>query len=354
MINRPAKNIVSNVGRFLFVLILFISIFSSFGSKLSAVDYPKLVNRSLTIDDVSPGITTDYTISFQLPYVDIVGSMRLTICANGNDIDLPCSEPVGDFSSAVLTSQTSIAGYSISSQSANEILLTRTPANAGTFQATYVLSGVVNPVAAEDALYVRIQIYPSGDGTGTLNFGSSVVSAITNPIVITSIVPPILFFCAALSIDMWCQNTNGNQINYGTLSSVTGNNANSQFGVATNATGGYVVTINGSTMTSGTRTIAALNAPNSFTTGVPQFGLNLRANTLPAIGADPVGLGIGTVDADYNTPDLYQYIDGDLIASAVTGTLFDIFTVTYIVNVPPDQAAGVYTTTIAYICTAAF
>ncbi len=346
-------NIVSQAGRFLIALIFILSLSMAYIRSVQAADYPKLSTRSLTIGDVTPGAITDYRLSWQYPAATTIGSVRLLMCTNG-EIDDVCVSPNGDMSSAILTSQSGITGFSINSQSANEILLTRGPAAASTVQSTYDFSTVTNPTGLPQKFFIRILTYPSGDGTGVFNHASSVVNTTTRPIVITTEVPPILFFCAGISIDLWCENVIGNQIDYGDLSAINGDYGISQFGVATNAPGGYAVTINGNTMTSGTRIIPELNTPTAFTTGTPQFGLNLRANTLPAAGQDPNGLGISTASTGYDTPDVYQFNDGDVVATAVTGTLFDIFTATYIVNVPANQASGVYNTTIAYICTAAF
>jgi hypothetical protein len=353
MINRPVKNIVSTSGRFLIGLSVLLFVWTQIIGLSFAADYPKLNNRSLSIGDATPGATTQYALSWAYPSATTIGSIRFLLCDSAV-IEDPCVAPSGDFSTATLFSQAGITGFSINSQTANEILLTRAPAAASTVQSSYVFNSITNPIGLPDKFFVRILTYPTGDGSGGFNHASSVVNSTTAPIQINTEVPPILYFCAALTIDLYCQNISGNQLNYGTLSPATGNYATSQFGTATNAVGGYVVTINGNTMTSGFRTISATTTPTAFTTGVGQFGLNLRANTSPAIGQDPTGLGISTVDPDYDTPDAFQFINGDTVAAAVTGTLFDIFTVTYIVNVPPDQAAGVYSTTIAYICTAAF
>lgn len=353
MINRPAKNIASITGRFLVALVLLIVISLSYLAQTQAADYPKLNNRSLSLGDTSPGVATDYTLSWQYPAPTTIGSIRLEVCTDGF-IDNPCVNPSADLSAATLINQTGITGFSILSQSSDEIILTRAPAAAGTGQSTYVFDSVINPASLQARFYIRISTYPTANASGPFNHFSSVGSATAEPIVINTEVPPILYFCAALTIDTWCDNVNGNHIDYGDLSAVTGDAAISQFGVATNAVGGYVVTVNGDTMTAGNRSIAPLAVPTANTPGVPQFGMNLRANTDPPNGLDVSGVGIGTVATDYNTPDVYQYNDGDIVASAVTGTLFNIFTVTYIVNVPPDQPAGVYNTTLAYICTAAF
>lgn len=324
-------------------------------AQAQAFDYPKLVNRSLDIHTSQPGATTDYDISWRYPSNTNVRSIRMILCANPYVLETCTDIPAGDLSGATLASQTgAVTGFTISSQTTNEILLTRAASAAGTGQSTYVFEDVVNPTGLHASFFIQIFTYPTPDGSGVPNHVSSVASATAEPIVINTVVPPILYFCAALTIDEWCDNVNGDFIDYGSLDPVNGHWATSQFGAATNAPGGYVVTINGNTMTSGNKTIAPLSTHTAFTTGVEQFGLNLRANTTPAIGQDAFGAGIGVVDPDYNIPDQFQYIDGDVVATAATGSLFNTFTVTYIVNVPPDQPSGIYNTTIAYICTAAF
>jgi hypothetical protein len=98
-----------------------------------------------------------------------------------------------------------------------------------------------------------------------------------------------------------------------------------------------------------------------------QFGMNLKANTTssasPAVGTEvsPSANGTnykGQATAGYNTVDTFKYVSGDVVANSANGgngpTDGQIFTVSYIVNVPGSQAAGSYTTTLTYICTATF
>lgn len=212
----------------------------------------------------------------------------------------------------------------------------------------------MNPTGIHSKFYWQIFTYPTADGTGTPNYISSVASATASPIMINTKVPPILYFCAALTIDDWCETVDGNFIDYGTLDAENGHSSSSQFGAATNALGGYVVTVNGNTMTSGNKKIQALATPTAYQTGQAQFGLNLRANINPALGQDVYGDGTALVTADYDTPDMFKYQDGDIVATSATGTVFNTFTVTYVVNVPPDLPSGVYNTTLVYICTASF
>lgn len=354
--NRSVQNIASLTGRFFITVVLLLSvILGLYPAKVAANPYPKLLNRSLLIDTSEPGATTDYTMSWRLTNSVAVGSVRLLLCADPYVLD-PCSAtPPGDFSGASLASQTgAVTGFSIMSQTANEVILTRTPGSVGTSQSTYVLSDVINPTGLSGTFFIQVFVYASNNATGTPNHISSLANSTAEPIMITTEVPPILYFCAALTIDTWCENVNGNHIDYGDLTPALEDAAISQFGVATNALGGYAVTVNGDTMTAGNKIIDALSVPTANTPGTAQFGLNLRANTSPAIGQDVSGIGIGTVTTDYDTPDLFKYADGDMVASSATGTMFNTFTVTYIVNVPANQPSGVYNTTIAYICTAAF
>jgi hypothetical protein len=106
-------------------------------------------------------------------------------------------------------------------------------------------------------------------------------------------------------------------------------------------------------MTSGTNQINAIMPLGTSQTGFSQFGLNLRANLSPPVGADMSG-GSGSVTPNYNNPNFFRYNDGEVVASAIGPTEIALFTVSYIVNVNTVQPAGVYNTTITYVCTAGF
>jgi hypothetical protein len=98
--------------------------------------------------------------------------------------------------------------------------------------------------------------------------------------------------------------------------------------------------------------------------GVSQFGMNLKANTTAtstiAIGTEVAAASNTTTLrgqslAGYNTVDTFKFVTGDSVANsgnAVLGpTNAQIYTVSYIVNVPGSQPAGTYTTTLTYVCT---
>jgi hypothetical protein len=107
-------------------------------------------------------------------------------------------------------------------------------------------------------------------------------------------------------------------------------------------------------MTSGNNIIQNLTLPTASFPGTPQFGMNLRANLLPAIGQDPVGLGTGVPAPDYNIPNRFIYNSGDMIASSPLTTNYNRMTVSYLVNITADQPPGVYATTITYLATVQF
>jgi hypothetical protein len=144
----------------------------------------------------------------------------------------------------------------------------------------------------------------------------------------------------------------------------------SQMAASTNAGSGYVITVNGPTLTSGSNTISGMttNAGGDLgVRGTSQFGLNLKANTTttsnPAVGVEVAPAANGTnykgeAMVGYNSVDHFRFLTGNSVADSANGgaggTDAQIFTVGYVVNVPGSQPAGTYTTTLTYICTPTF
>jgi hypothetical protein len=136
---------------------------------------------------------------------------------------------------------------------------------------------------------------------------------------------------------------------------------------STNALSGYSITVDGTTLTSGSNTITAMGTATTGVRGTRQFGMNLVANTVatstPAVGTNvapsPNGTTLkGQPTVDYGTADTFKFLSGDSIAQSNNGgagpTDAQIYTTSYIVNVSGGTAAGTYTTTLTYICTATF
>lgn len=335
-------------------LLLVVCLVFVFTSQAAAVT--KLIDRAVLLYDPAPGVTTKYGVSFTYNTVSQpVGSVDLLFCYNPIPTD-PCNAPAGlDVSHAVLTSQTGEMGYSLVVKSANHLVLTRTPSAVGPTPSTYTFSNIVNPTDKR-SFAIRLSDYTSTDASGTALDVGSVVTVVNDSISISTQVPPMMYFCVAQQVSMDCtQQAGGNYSDMGQLSSSRTLTATSQMAAGTNASSGYTITANGPTMQAGTSVITPLASPTLSAPGNNQFGINLTSNTAPHVGDDPDGSFPNAVVAPgYSTPNKYKYQDGDIVAEAPNVSLVRRFTVSYIVNVPPNLRAGVYTTTINYICTGRF
>lgn len=318
-------------------------------------DVSRLQNRSLKVERAAQGEVTDYTVAFTYATTSAVGSIDMLFCYNPIPQD-PCNAPVGlDLSQAVLKSQTGETGFIISQRTTNRIVLSRTSSIVDATPSAYTLSNVRNPTT-KSSYAARLSTHASTNATGPVIDLGSVMTQMTDSIQIETQVPPILKFCLSREVSMDCDESDGVQYtDMGDLSASNTLVATSQMAVSTNASQGFSITVNGPPMQSGSSVISANKTPMSSLPGTSQFGINLRANSQPNIGNDPDGSwGNAQPAADYNMQDKYTYRDGDMVAGAPNVSLIRRFTVSYIVNVPADLRAGVYTTSLTYICSGRF
>lgn len=326
----------------------------------------RFLDRSLYINNSEPGATTSYKVSFTYNNEDpgppqTIGSMEFEFCIDPiprDPVYHPCVTPPGlNASNAVLSAQTGISDFTILSRSTNKIVLTRTPSSFNTnIPSSYTFDNIVNPNYTAKSYSIRLMNYASADASGSfINLGS-VITQVNDAIFLETQVPPMLIFCMAGGVAQDCTSTaGGNYVDMGDLSSTETLRATSQMAIGTNASGGYVVTVNGGTMASGSSVIKALATPTASAPGNNQFGINLVANSSPAMGFDPDGPSVNAIVATgYDTPNLFKYSDGDMVVSAPNVSLMRRFTMSYVVNSPPSIRAGVYTTTLTYICTGRF
>jgi hypothetical protein len=188
--------------------------------------------------------------------------------------------------------------------------------------------------------------------------------------------PESLVFCTGGTVSTTsgvpdCATATSGAVSFNQLFSPTDTaTATSQMAASTNAGSGYIITVNGPTLTSGSNTITAMTTTASGDLGVhgiSQFGLNLKANTTstsnPAIGTEVAPAANGTNYkgqslTGYASVDHFRFVTGNSVANSANGgaggTDAQIFTASYIVNVPGSQPAGTYTTTLTYICTPTF
>jgi len=234
------------------------------------------------------------------------------------------------------------------------MILTRPPVPAVPAPANYSLANVINPSTPSQSVYVRISTYASDDGTGPDTDRGAVVFSTSGGIGVGGYVPPYLTFCVGLTVGNACSSATGSSINLGLLSKNNTSVATSQFAGATNDFTGYNVFITGTTMISGNNIIPALGAPTASSLGTSQFGINLRANSAPTVGQNPVGTGTAVATPNYNIPNRFVFNSGDNIVNSPLSTDFNITTVSYMVNVNESQPPGVYAATFTYIATASF
>jgi hypothetical protein len=219
---------------------------------------------------------------------------------------------------------------------------------------SFTLGNITNPSTANQTYYVRITTYTGADGaTGPVDSGTVAMST-AQPVQLTGVTPEILVFCVGTSIGADCTSVAGNTIDFGDFSPTVAHSGTSVMQAQTNAANGYNITVNGTTLASGVNTIPALAAQTPSALGVSQFGLNLRDNAVPNVGTEPSGAGTGVATGNYGATDAFRFVSGDAVASAGAPTNANTFTSSYIVNIGGAQAAGVYTSTMTYICTASF
>lgn len=336
------------------VVALFLALFIFIAPASAATRFDQ---RSLFMNSSAPGATTSYTVSFRYMSPEAVGSVDMLFCNSPIPYD-PCVAPTSlDVSHAVLSQQAGETGYSILSQTANHIVLSRTPTviTPG-IDSSYTFDNIVNPTDTSQAFAIRLRSHASTDTSGPqIDFGS-VRGEVTDSIVLQTQVPPMLMFCVAGEVSDDCTKTN--DINYadmGQLSAQSTLLAQSQMSVGTNASGGFAITANGTPMSAGTSVIDAPATPTESIQGTNQFGINLVANNLPTVGSDPEGAWTNAIPMpDYGVPNHYKYVPGDVVAYSPNVSLMKKFTVSYIVNSSPNLRAGVYTTTITYIASGRF
>ena len=303
-----------------------------------------------------PGVTTDYTLTFTITNGITLGSLGVLICGNSPLEGDLCNPPPGlDTTNAQLTAQTGITDFTLFNVGPNSMLLSH-PAAIVTAPQTvsFTFHDIVNP-NVPGPYYVRVAAYSSTNGTGPSVAFGGLAFAIAHNVQLSSVVPPYLTFCSGVTIASFnCASASGDQIDFGNLSSSRSSQATSQLLVATNAASGYVVQVAGTTMTAGNNVIAALTGQTGSQPGSPQFGINLRANTVPNIGSDPDGPGVGQPVSNYDQVNRYRFDSNDVIADSTAPDNYRRYTVSYLVNVPADQAPGVYASTLTYVAAGSF
>lgn len=321
-----------------------------------AVQADWLTTRSLLLSTALPSNSVSYQLSFTINNPSSIGSLKVELCDNSPLQEDPCNPPGGlDASSATLSAQSGLNDFHLLATTANMLVLSRPASGINPPQpVSLTFSGIINPSVA-GSYYAKVSTYASADASGSPVDFSGLAFAIISPVQITAKVPPYITFCSAVIISSTnCSQTDGDYLNFGDVSPARASAATSQLNAATNAGNGYVIQVNGTTMTSGNNTINPLTTADTSQPGSSQFGLNLRANSQPAVGADPTGPGSGQPLAPYNTANLFRFQANDSIVLDPHADDFSKYTVSYLINVSPAQPIGTYASTLTYVCTPNF
>lgn len=137
-------------------------------------------------------------------------------------------------------------------------------------------------------------------------------------------------------------------LDLGTLSSSSTASGTATFSVRTYLASGYVVITRGAPPTSeGGATITPLTSGGTSSIGTEQFGMNLKNNSTPNIGAEAVqqpdsSFSYGYASSGYDTADNFRYNAGDTIAQSDSSSGQTDYTISYIVNISPITEAGLY------------
>lgn len=322
----------------------------------------QVTSRSLTMGSSAAGAVTTHKIAFTVPTTASVGSIKFEYCTTAY---AACVTPTGLVTTAAtLAAQNGATGFTIVNGSNGAPYLTRSASSiSATTPVDYTLGNVTNPTGVNTEYWVRISTYAATNATGSPIDDGVVVLNTAEQIVVTGTMPESLIFCVGTS-GTDCGNITGSSVNLGTFSPVSTNYGMSVMSASTNAGFGYVITINGTVPTSGINTIAAMGTQSqnstgcspscTSTTGTAQFGTNVRSNSSPSVGVNVSGSGTAAGSGGYNTSNSFRFFSGDTVAGVGGVTQSNLFTNSYIVNVGGDQAAGTYTATMTYICTATF
>ncbi len=328
-----------------------------------AVEAAQVTDRSALLGSSAASAVTTHAVGFTTVTAGVIQSISFQYCTTPYSA---CTTPAGlSTTAATLTGQSGATGFSIVNGANGTPYLTRTngvSVSAGT-AVSYTMGVITNPSATNTEFYIRISTFASTDTSGGATDTGVVVFDTANQIVVSGTMPESLVFCVGTS-GSDCTGITGSTVDLGTFSPTSTNVGTSIMSASTNASFGYAITLAGATLTSGANTIPAMGTQSlnstgcspgcTSTTGTSQFGTNLRDNATPNVGANVTGAGSGAAFGGYNTADSFRFFSGDTVASASGPTQANLYTNSYIVNVGGQQAAGLYSATMTYICTATF
>lgn len=326
---------------------------------LAQASAASIMGRSITLStSVGDASGVSYALSASaLPTTTTaVKSVEIKFCTTASGA---CIKPTGlANSSSTLASQPTglgaAAGWTVNSATDGTLRIlnaSNSTMPSGALSATW--NGVHNPSSANSTFYGVVTTYSDSTWTSAVDTGTVALST-SAQVQVALTVGETLTFCTGTSITgQNCGTATGNVVNLGSGSTTTAATGTSIMAASTNGNTGYSITVNGSTLTSGSNTITAMTTGGASINGTRQFGLNLAAaNTTPTVGAAVTGSGTGVAATNYGTNNNFRFASGESVASVAGPTNANTFTVGYIANIDGLTPAGVYTSNLTYIATA--
>jgi len=368
------------------VLLTAICLLPAFGGTVFA--YGQVTSRSIEMSSSAPSATgTSYAVSFTTATTSTVAGIVVDFCSNDPIISDACTAPTGF----------TVGTPTVSGQSANiSTLTTAASANTGrTLELTgtgasvsassvvsFTLTTATNPSAANTTFYARIFTFATtgavttwastADGssvTGVVDAGGIALST-TVALTVTAKVQEQLTFCIYTGAN--CA-AGGTAVALGDTHGVLSSSGpyvdkTTHYDVATNASSGVAIRVQGGTLTAGSFTIAGIASPTTSALGTSQFGMctyessgtaitpvtNYNTNcssTTQTAGTGSTG-GVGTSNFYFPTATTSSTY-GDVIANATAGAS-STGIVAFLGNISLTQQAGIYTTALKFIATGTF
>ena len=216
------------------------------------------------------------------------------------------------------------------------------------------IRGVAIAQTSSSANYsVEESSFSSGSGTGTSASFSSQASA-GNVAVGSSFSTTYSAYAGPISPNEEYLElvVSASTISLGTLDNLATSSGSAEFYVRAYINSSYTVQVlsDDTTLTSeSNNTITALAATTASTIGSEQFGINLRNNTTPDIGAEAVPepnstYANGEAASGYDVVDQFKYAQNDIVAQSGGAPAWGQtnFTISYIANISSITEAGFY------------
>ncbi len=324
-----------------------------------------ITSFTVTLSRLKASTAANQEIKFVTPTgVASGGSISVTWSADFtmNSIDFQdvdfATGSTNNCTSATFTEQTLVASGASSSQW-----------NAALSSQTFTLTsgGASATVTADRCVRIRVGTNATSGATGNTQItngaaddddtvviggtfgdsGTSAVDIITDDqVVVTATVQPTLTFAIS-----------DNTIEFGNLSASDDTFADDSAGNATeveahtlsagtNAAGGYNITINGTTLTDGAKSIDAIGPTNTATSvGSEQFGVRFTASG----GSGAVSAPYAASGFAFDTAAFPDEIAASTVPSSTT-----TYSARYIANIASNTEAGSYSSTLTYVATGNF